>query len=312
MKSLRRFIVSINVASLLVVSGSLLAQDPNISPRALQAVAPGDASACTPDCPPTTGAIVYHAGPVILKTFRMYLIWYGSWSAADRAIITDFLDYEGGSAYYNINTLYSQVAPVASVSNKISDSNPEAFDTNYSFGKNLTQNNVVHVVSRAINDTHELPADTNGLYLVLSDPTVGASDGFCTQFCAYHSFSFTIVGGKALKYALIPNSAFCPNGVRTCVTTNIAGSPNGNPAVDAMVSMMAHEIEEAATDPLFSAWYDATGFENADKCANNYGPTFPAGGGVANITLGARNFLIQRNWRPDGDQTTDRCAISFP
>jgi hypothetical protein len=242
----------------------------------------------------------------------MYLIWYGSWSAADRAILTDFLDYYGGSGYYNINTLYSQVAPVASVSNKVSDSNPEAFDTSYSFGKNLTQNNVVNVISRAINVTHELPADTNGLYLVISDSTVGASDGFCTQFCAYHSFGFTIVGGKALKYAFIPNPAFCPNGVRTCLTTNITGSPNGNPAVDAMVSLMAHEIEEAATDPLFSAWYDATGSENADKCANNYGPTFPAGGGVANMTLGARNFLIQRNWRPDGDQNTNRCFIGFP
>jgi hypothetical protein len=312
MTGLRRFIVSISVASLLIVSGSLLAQDSGLEPRRFHAVAPSDSSACTPDCPPTTGAILYHSGPVILKTFRMYLIWYGSWSAADRAILTDFLDYAGGSGYYNINTLYSQAGPVASVSNKVSDSNPEAFDSSYSFGKNLTQNNVVNVISRAINVTHELPADTNGLYLVISDPTVGASDGFCTQFCAYHSFGFTIVGGKALKYAFIPNPAFCPNGVRTCLITNITGSPNGNPPVDAMVSLMVHEIEEAATDPLFSAWYDATGSENADKCVNNYGPTFPAGGGVANMTLGARNFLIQRNWRPDGDQNTNRCFISFP
>ncbi|MCX6632244.1 MAG: hypothetical protein NTW28_31925 [Candidatus Solibacter sp.] len=74
---------------------------------------------------------------------------------------------------------------------------------------------------------------------------------------------------------------------------------------------MAHEIEETSTDPLLNAWYDAGGNENADKCAYNYGPTFAAGGGIANLTLGARNYLVQRNWRPDGDQTTNRCFISY-
>ncbi|MCX6632243.1 MAG: hypothetical protein NTW28_31920 [Candidatus Solibacter sp.] len=214
MTSLRRWGVLTLSASFLLLSGSLLAQD-DLAPRKALSVAP-TTGACTPDCPPTTGAILYHGGPIVQKTFRMYLIWYGSWSAADRAIITDFLDYEGGSPYYNINTLYTQTLPAASVQNKISDSNPQVFDTGYSFGHNLTQANVVKVINRAINTTQELPADTNGLYLVISDSTVGAADGFCTQFCAYHSYSTTVVAGKTLKYSFVPNPAFCPGGVQTC------------------------------------------------------------------------------------------------
>ena len=308
MTTLRRLLFSTGVASL-VLSGNLLAQE-RVS---VHPVVPSDASACTPDCPPTTGAILYHGGPIIQKTFRMYLIWYGVWSASDRAILTDFLDYEGGSGYYNINTLYTQTSPAASVSNKLSDSNPQAFDPNYTFGKNLTQSTVEAVISRAINVTHELPADTNGLYLVFSDQTVGASDGFCNVFCGYHSFSSFISAGKTLKYSFIPNPAHCAAGVATCATTNTSVSPNGNPAVDAMVSVVAHEVEETVTDPQLNAWFDASGEENADKCAYNYGPTYPApGGGIANIHLGARDFLIQRNWRPDGDQNTNRCFISYP
>ena len=63
-----------------------------------------------------------------------------------------------------------------------------------------------------------------------------------------------------------------------------------------MASIVAHELVEAATDPDLNAWYDSRGYENADKCAWNYGQASKiANGSFANLTLGGRQYLIQQN-----------------
>ena len=64
-----------------------------------------------------------------------------------------------------------------------------------------------------------------------------------------------------------------------------------------MVSVIAHELEETATDPDLNAWYDSNGAENADKCAWTFGTTHTESNGSAyNMTLGARDYLVQQNW----------------
>jgi hypothetical protein len=67
-----------------------------------------------------------------------------------------------------------------------------------------------------------------------------------------------------------------------------------------MASVLAHELEEAVTDPDLNAWYDTTGKENADKCAWKFGTTYTtSNGALANMKLGARDYLIQQNWLND-------------
>jgi hypothetical protein len=64
-----------------------------------------------------------------------------------------------------------------------------------------------------------------------------------------------------------------------------------------MASIIAHELEEAVTDPNLNAWYDSRGAENADKCAWTFGTTTTLPSGAKyNMTLGSRNYLIQQNW----------------
>jgi len=76
-----------------------------------------------------------------------------------------------------------------------------------------------------------------------------------------------------------------------------------------MASIIAHELEEAATDPQLNAWYDRRGYENADKCAWTFGSTSTAANGsLYNMTLGGLNFLIQRNWVNAGG---GYCALSY-
>ena len=64
-----------------------------------------------------------------------------------------------------------------------------------------------------------------------------------------------------------------------------------------MASIIAHELEEAVSDPDLNAWFDSSGAENADKCAWKFGPTTGSiGSGGYNQTFGANHWLIQMNW----------------
>ena len=63
-----------------------------------------------------------------------------------------------------------------------------------------------------------------------------------------------------------------------------------------MSSIIAHEFEEATSDPDLNAWYDSRGSENADKCAWTFGTeSTAANGSKYNIVLGGTQYLIQRN-----------------
>jgi hypothetical protein len=76
------------------------------------------------------------------------------------------------------------------------------------------------------------------------------------------------------------------------------------------VNVIGHETEETTTDMFGTAWYDRRGNENADKCAWTFGTTYRTGnGGVANMNLGGKDFLVQRNWVNSGG---GGCYLSWP
>jgi hypothetical protein len=88
-----------------------------------------------------------------------------------------------------------------------------------------------------------------------------------------------------------------------------ASSPNNNPGADGMASIIAHELQEATTDPDLNAWYDRRGYENADKCAWTFGKTYTASNGALyNVTLGNNAYLIQQNWV---NASGGYCAMSY-
>ena len=76
-----------------------------------------------------------------------------------------------------------------------------------------------------------------------------------------------------------------------------------------MASVIAHELEEMVTDPNLNAWFDLRGAENADKCAWTFGTTYTVNGALANMQLGTRNYLIQRNWV---NASGGYCSLSYP
>src|SRR5206468_1267117 len=109
------------------------------------------------------------------------------------------------------------------------------------------------------------------------------------QYCAYRTHGPVTVNGvsQTVLYAAMPYDYTFPG---SC--TNGTGAPNGDAAADAEVSTLAHEIEESTTDMLGTAWWDNRGYENADKCAWNFGTTYASGGGVANLTIRTKDYLV--------------------
>ncbi len=248
--------------------------------------------------------ISYHGGPLITTPANVYYVWYGNWqNNTATSILPDLAANIAPSPYFAINALYRDGTGTA-VTNAVVLAGT-ATDA-YSQGSSLGDSGVAAVVAGQILSA-ALPADPGGVYFVLTSADVAETSGFCSRYCGWHTH--TTIGGVDIKFAFIGNPDRCP---AACIApSNQAASPNGNPGADGMASIIAHELEEAATDPDLNAWYDNRGYENADKCAWTFGTTHPAtGGGQANMLLGSRDFLIQRNWVPA--TTGGYCALSAP
>ncbi|HEX9009454.1 MAG TPA: hypothetical protein VF804_03740 [Holophagaceae bacterium] len=260
--------------------------NPNLSgPHAAFGAAPtaGSTSALT-------APLKYHGGPVF-STPTAYIIWYGNWAqgngtdtASGQQIVTDFFNAIGGSPYFQINTTY--VGSSNSISGNVTYGG--ATTVAYPYGASLTDANIQSIVTDAIN-SKALPSDTNGIYFVLTSSDVAESSGFCSQYCGWHTHG--TINGLDIKYAFIGNAARC---LTSCAAQSVG--PNGNAGVDGMVSVLAHELEEATTDADASAWYNRRGSENGDLCAWTFGSTYQVSNGAyANMKLGTRDYLIQRN-----------------
>lgn len=259
-----------------------------------------------------TPAITYHGGALI-QTPTAYVIWYGNWNqangtdtAAGQQIVRDFLSNIGGSNYYAINKSYSAggyniTGGVNFVPGTYSSTNPNGCETTVtSTTKRISDANVLSIVNTAITGG-KLPYNPDGVYFVLTSSNIAESSGFCTQYCGWHTAATPSAGH--VRYSFVGNAARC---ITSCAAQSV--SPNNNPGVDGMISVIAHELEEANTDPdPRSGWADSGGAENADKCAWTFGQnqtTLP-NGSVFNVTLGTRNYLIQRNL----SATDNKCYI---
>ncbi len=191
----------------------------------------------------------------------------------------------GGSNYEKINTTYGDYTSNVSGNLALTKSTTD----NYSQGSRFGDSGVLAIVTRAINDG-SLPNDPGGVYFVLTSSDVRETSGFCTRYCGWHTHG--TINGSDIKYSFVGNPDRCPSACEAQTT-----SPNGDSGADGMASVMAHETEEAISDPDLNAWYDSSGNENADKCAWKWGPTQTAANGSKyNQTLAGHEWLIQTNW----------------
>jgi hypothetical protein len=257
----------------------------------------------------TATNVRYHGGPVLQSGTNVVAIYWGapgyanrpSGSGAgidDKTLIGTFLRSLGGSAYFNINSTYTNAAGarIANVVNYTSywsnDQTPPASPTDA---------NIVAMLQNGIS-SGAIKYDASTAYAVLTGSGINLGGGFGTQYCAYHTHgTITDVDGvrKTILYSAMPYNYQYKS---ACTSGYAPANGAVDPAADYEVNTLALEIEETTTDMMGNAWYDAFGYENADKCAWTWGTTHSANGGVYNQTMTdkatgvSHNFLIQQNW----------------
>lgn len=237
----------------------------------------------------TGNGIDYNGGPVMHGAVNVYFIWYGDWSQDPNAagILNTWASSIGGTPYENINTTYGDTS--GNVSGQVSFAGSTSVSAS-TYGTNLSDSNIGSIVSSVLT-SHALPTDTNAVYFVLTAPGVGESSGFLSSYCGWHTYG--MLGSSNIKYAFVGDG-----GNQSGCSVQFNKSPNNDPPIDAMISVMSHELEESISDPNLNAWYsDSSGEENADMCAWNFGPESTASNGSAyNMAFGGHNYLIQQNW----------------
>ena len=234
-------------------------------------------------------------------TPNIYYIWYGNWSGNSAVTLLEgFVPDLSGSRYEHINSTYynsggTHVTDLLRFGGATTD--------NYSHGTALSDPAVQAVVASHVGTFGDGTGDTNGIYFVLTSKDVNETSGFCTQYCGWHTHG--TINGEDLKWAFVGNPDRCPSACEWQTT-----SPNGNAGADGVASIIAHEQEEAISDPDLDAWYDRRGEENADKCAWTFGTKYRASNGSEyNFTGGSgTKYLIQQNWVNAGG---GYCAMSY-
>jgi hypothetical protein len=149
------------------------------------------------------------------------------------------------------------------------------------------------------------PFNTPGVtpvYVYMGGSNTRLSSGFGTKYCGWHSYGNTATG----KQTFIAIQDFTSTYYSGCAAQTV--SPNANVALDAMASVLIHEIDETITDPFLNAWYDNKGAENADKCAWTFGTSTTVSGYKYNVIAGSTKYYIQQNWLADNLVTSSGAA----
>lgn len=286
------------------LSSELNLQNPFAKYASTPARAPSAGSKATASSP-----ILYHGGPIMGNISKIVLIWYGNWNQTNgtdnpsgQQIIRDAIwglaqpnatqNYSGITTGYASNLgLFTQTGSATYVTQASSSVITEYTQpASATFGGTVLSDAQVFALVK----TFAGSGDANAIYLVLTSSNIAESSGFLSQYCGWHTYG--TVGVNKIKYGFIGN----PNkALLGCAAQSI--SPNGNAAVDGMVSTIAHELAETVTDPLMNAWYQRSGSENADMCSWTYGSQVKqtSTGAYWNVSLptpsgGSRNYLLQR------------------
>ncbi|BBN16286.1 protein MpEXL6 [Marchantia polymorpha subsp. ruderalis] len=283
--------------------------------------------------------VPYHSGPILSSDSEIpiYIIWYGEFSAAQRATVTDFFasfahEADGGGepsvrGWWKATGAYrdgSGAAVSAAVELK-----GEAVD-DYSKGKTLSKEDVQCLVEGAL-ASGAFPADAGAVYFVLTAEDVNVGT-FCMNTCGSHHFIAPkgVTQHKQLPFAWVGNPGTKCAG--RCAwpfakpqygpQTEPLVAPSGDVGLDGMLINIAAVLAGAATNPFGNAFFqgDASApLEAATACAGTYGdgafPGFPgallvdpaSGASYNAVGLNGRQFLLPALYDP----TTLSCRVAY-
>ncbi|KAL0912429.1 hypothetical protein M5K25_018400 [Dendrobium thyrsiflorum] len=224
--------------------------------------------------------ITYHKGTLLSGPISLNLIWYGNFTASQRAVISDFVASLSGddpnqqkqpsvSSWWKMTAKYYFNSKVPPPQLTVGD---QILEDSYSLGKSLKSADLAGLAAKGL----KRPA----INVVLTAADV-AVEGFCMSRCATHASSPRSNSGR-FAYIWVGNSAAqCPGTCAWPFHQPIYGpqnpplvAPNGDVGVDGMVMNLASMVAGAVTNPFGDGFFmgPATApLEAATACPGVYG-----------------------------------------
>ena len=257
------------------------------------------------------GKLLLSHGGAIEKATKVYLVYWGAaWStgfstgtsrtgvyssSTAQTYIQNFFGTVGGSSWIGTDTQYCQGVP--SSTTDCSQYSSADYITNPTGQLAGTWTDTTHPIPSSLQDSdiaqealvaesHFGGYNANATYLIFT-PTGQSESGFGTSWCAWH-WATSDANGNTVAFGYIP---YQPDAGSTCGMNFVNGTNTayGNGYFDGFSIVAGHEYEEAQTDPDTSTgWYDASGAEDADKCAWSSLSN--------NISLGSHSYAVQPVW----------------
>eukprot|EP00249_Psilotum_nudum_P018887 c27004_g1_i1 orf=145-1146(-) len=279
--------------------------------------------------PSTSPILDYHNGALLAgpRAVNIYLLWYGTFSPAQKSVVNDFLSSFNArseappsvSSWWKTTDGYKDESKSA-VSNLVAISGQSTND--YSLAKNLKRADIASLVEQAVSSS-AFPADPRGIYLVLTADDVFVED-FCMNSCGFHDHASASSGNNntRLIYAWVGNPATqCPGLCAWPFAIPQFGSqlgkalvsPNNDVGMDGMVMNIATILAGTATNPFDDGYFQGDArapLEAVSACTGMFGkgayPGYP-GSLLVDKSSGAsynakgvneRMFLLPAMWDP--------------
>ncbi|RRT37113.1 hypothetical protein B296_00044405 [Ensete ventricosum] len=202
-------------------------------------------------------AMTYHKGALLAGNVSVNLIYYGKFTASQRAIISDFvaslspLPHQKDSLEPSVATWWKTLAKYYAASRTPLPKlglGKQVVDEKYSLGRSLRDADLAKLAARG--------APRNAVNVVLTAEDV-AVEGFCMSRCGTHGASRRSRAGRS-AYVWAPPLV----------------APDGDVGVDGMIINLAGLLAGTATNPFGNGYFQGpkeAPLEAATACSGVYG-----------------------------------------
>jgi len=237
----------------------------------------------------------YGGGPVQV-TPTVFIIFWGYTKYGDshgvKPLLESYIGNMGGSGHNNIYTQYYEKSGGSTIfiTNPSNQYGGAWEDDTDSVPKHPTDSQIAAEALRGV--TH-FGYNANASYVVAT-PHGRSTNGFKTQWCAYHSA--TSSGGKLVSYTNLP---YMPDAGANCGSSIISPPSDETGADEGVTIVEGHEQGESVTDPNPpTGWYNNQYGEIGDICAWQ---------NIANDPFGSFSYTMQ----PMFSNATQSCVHSY-
>ncbi|OAY80677.1 Protein EXORDIUM [Ananas comosus] len=205
-------------------------------------------------------ALTYHKGALLSGPISINLIWYGKFTASQRATLTDFVSSLSSAAppqpEPSVSTWWKTTAKYYAQSKARFPAltlGAQFLDESCSLGRSLAEPQLVELARRG--------APRRAINVVLTADDV-AVEGFCMSRCGSHGSSPRSRAGR-FAYIWVGNSAAqCPGQCAWPFHQPVYGpqtppltAPNGDVGIDGMVINLASMLAGTVTNPFRNGYY---------------------------------------------------------